>query len=79
MARKWRRELPLRRPTNPRQLRYVVAIALTYRRYGLPLADLVAEGNFGLVHAVSKFDPEQGKRVRNLRRLLDPGVHAQLP
>ncbi len=43
-------------------LRYVVAIALTYRRYGLPLADLVAEGNFGLVHAVSKFNPDRGTR-----------------
>jgi len=43
-------------------LRYVVAIALTYRRYGLPLADLIAEGNFGLVHAVSKFNPDRGTR-----------------
>ncbi len=43
-------------------LRYVVAIALTYRRYGLPLAELVAEGNFGLVHAVGKFNPERGTR-----------------
>jgi len=43
-------------------LRYVVAIALTYRRYGLPLGDLIAEGNFGLVHAVSKFNPERGTR-----------------
>jgi RNA polymerase sigma-32 factor len=43
-------------------LRYVVAIALTYRRYGLPLADLVAEGNFGLVHAVGKYNPERGTR-----------------
>ncbi|MCU0689916.1 MAG: RNA polymerase factor sigma-32 [Polyangiaceae bacterium] len=43
-------------------LRYVVAIAITYRRYGLPLADLIAEGNFGLVHAVSKFNPERGTR-----------------
>jgi len=43
-------------------LRYVVAIALTYRRYGLPLAELIAEGNFGLVHAVSKFNPERGTR-----------------
>ena len=43
-------------------LRYVIAIALTYRRYGLPLADLVAEGNFGLVHAVSKFNPDRGTR-----------------
>ena len=43
-------------------MRYVVAIALTYRRYGLPLADLIAEGNFGLVHAVSKFNPDRGTR-----------------
>jgi RNA polymerase sigma-32 factor len=43
-------------------LRYVVAIALTYRRYGLPLADLIAEGNFGLVHAVGKFNPDRGTR-----------------
>ena len=43
-------------------LRYVVAIALTYRRYGLSLSDLVAEGNFGIVHAVRKFDPDRGTR-----------------
>lgn len=43
-------------------LRYVVAIALTYRRYGLRLADLIAEGNVGLVTAVRKFDPERGTR-----------------
>jgi RNA polymerase sigma-32 factor len=43
-------------------LRYVVAIALKYRRYGLPLADLIAEGNFGLVHALTKFEPERGNR-----------------
>lgn len=43
-------------------LRYVVAIALTYRRYGLPLADLIAEGNFGLVHAISKYNPDRGTR-----------------
>jgi RNA polymerase sigma-32 factor len=43
-------------------LRYVVAIALTYRRYGLALSDLVAEGNFGMVHALRKFDPERGTR-----------------
>jgi RNA polymerase sigma-32 factor len=43
-------------------LRYVIAIALKYRRYGLPLADLIAEGNFGLVHALTKFEPERGNR-----------------
>lgn len=43
-------------------LRYVVAIALKYRRYGLPLSELIAEGNFGIVHALTKFDPERGNR-----------------
>lgn len=43
-------------------LRHVVAIALKYRRYGLPVADLVAEGNFGIVHALTKYEPERGTR-----------------
>jgi len=43
-------------------LRAVVAISLKYRRYGLPLSELIAEGNFGLVHALSKFEPERGNR-----------------
>lgn len=43
-------------------LRYVVAIAITYRRYGLSLSDLIAEGNFGIVHAIRKFDPDRGTR-----------------
>jgi len=43
-------------------LRYVVAIALKYRRYGLPLSELIAEGNFGVVHALGKFEPERGNR-----------------
>lgn len=43
-------------------LRYVVAIAVTYRRYDLRLADLIAEGNVGLVTAVKKFDPDKGTR-----------------
>lgn len=43
-------------------LRYVVAIALRYRRYGLPLSELIAEGNFGMVHALAKFEPARGNR-----------------
>jgi len=43
-------------------LRYVVAIALKYRRYGLPLSELIAEGNFGIVHALTKFDAARGNR-----------------
>jgi RNA polymerase sigma-32 factor len=40
----------------------VVAIALKYRRYGIPLAELIAEGNFGVVHALAKFEPARGTR-----------------
>ncbi len=43
-------------------LRYVVAIAVKYRRYGLPLSELIAEGNFGIVHALTKFEPARGNR-----------------
>ena len=43
-------------------LRYVVAIAINYRRYRVRLADLVSEGNVGLMTALAKFDPERGTR-----------------
>jgi len=43
-------------------LRFVLAIAFKYHRYGVPLAELVAEGNFGLVHALQKFDTGRGTR-----------------
>ena len=43
-------------------LRYVVAIALKYRRYRTSLADLIAEGNHGLLHALDKFEPDRGNR-----------------
>src|SRR5260370_6657022 len=43
-------------------LRYVVAIALSYRRYGIRVADLISEGNVGLMTALKKFDPDRGTR-----------------
>jgi RNA polymerase sigma-32 factor len=43
-------------------LRYVIAIGLQYRRYGVKLGDLIAEGSVGLVTAVRKFDPHRGTR-----------------
>ena len=43
-------------------LRYVVPIALGYRRYGVRLADLISEGNVGLMTALLKFDPSRGTR-----------------
>lgn len=43
-------------------LRFVVAVALQYRRYGLRLGDLIAEGNLGLMIAAKKFDADRGTR-----------------
>ena len=43
-------------------LRLVVKIARRYINRGLPLLDLIEEGNLGLIHAVKKFDPERGLR-----------------
>ena len=44
-------------------LRLVAKIAMGYRGYGLPVADLISEGNIGLMKAVKKFEPERGFRL----------------
>src|SRR5689334_4665309 len=44
-------------------LPFVMTIALEYRRWGLPLEDLVQEGNIGLLKAAERFDPERGCRL----------------
>ena len=44
-------------------LRLVAKIALGYRGYGLPLEDVIGEGNIGLMKAVKRFDPERGFRL----------------
>jgi len=44
-------------------LRFVVKIAYEYRNYKVKLADLIQEGNIGLMHAVKKFDPYKGYRL----------------
>ena len=54
-------------------LRLVVAVARNYLGYGLPHADLIQEGNIGLMKAVKRFDPERGVRLGVVRPALDTG------
>lgn len=44
-------------------LRLVAKIAMGYRGYGLPISEVISEGNVGLMQAVKKFDPERGFRL----------------
>ena len=44
-------------------LRLVAKIAMGYRGYGLPLADLISEGNVGIMQAVKRFDPDRGFKL----------------
>lgn len=44
-------------------LRLVAKMAMGYRGYGLPVAEVISEGNIGLMQAVKKFDPEKGFRL----------------
>lgn len=64
-ARRWQREgdreAAYRLVTS--HLRLVAKIAMRYRGYGLPIADIVSEGNVGLMQAVRRFDPERGIRL----------------
>jgi RNA polymerase sigma-32 factor len=44
-------------------LRLVAKIAMSFRGYGLPITDIISEGNFGLMQAVNRFDPDRGFRL----------------
>ena len=44
-------------------LRLVAKIAMGYRGYGLPIGDVISEGNIGLMHAVKRFDPDRGFKL----------------
>ena len=44
-------------------LRLVAKIAMGYRGYGLPLSELISEGNVGMIQAVKRFDPDRGFRL----------------
>lgn len=44
-------------------LRLVARIAMGYRGYGLPISELISEGNLGMMQAVKRFDPDRGFRL----------------
>src|SRR6201994_1859343 len=44
-------------------LRLVAKIAMGYRGYGLPISEVISEGNIGLMHAVKRFEPDKGFRL----------------
>ena len=44
-------------------LRLVAKIAMGYRGYGLPIGDVISEGNIGLMHAVKRYDPDKGFKL----------------
>ncbi len=65
LARRWRQhdDVDAAHKLVTSHLRLVAKIAMNYRGYGLPVADLVSEGNIGLMKAVKKFEPERGFRL----------------
>ncbi|KKQ72176.1 MAG: RNA polymerase sigma-b factor, RNA polymerase sigma-32 factor [Candidatus Peregrinibacteria bacterium GW2011_GWC2_39_14] len=54
-----RTDMRLRNQLVQANLRFVVKIAMKYRKYGFPIADIVQEGNIGLMKAVDRFDPDR--------------------
>jgi RNA polymerase sigma factor (sigma-70 family) len=44
-------------------LRLVVKVAMGYRGYGLPISEVISEGNVGLMQSVKRFEPEKGFRL----------------
>src|SRR5436305_10385274 len=65
LGRRWRQQedVDAARELVLSHLRLVVAISRRYLGYGLPQADLIQEGNVGLMKAVRRFDPERGVRL----------------
>ena len=65
LARSWknRGDLKSAQKLITSHLRLVAKIAMGYRGYGLPVSEMVSEGNIGLMQAVKKFEPERGFRL----------------
>lgn len=65
LAKRWREhgDLSAAHRLVTSHLRLVAKIAMGYRGYGLPLAELISEGNVGMMQAVKRFDPDKGFRL----------------
>jgi RNA polymerase sigma-32 factor len=65
LTRRWRdtQDVDAAQQLVTSHLRLVAKIAMGYRGYGLPVAELVSEGNVGMIQAVKRFDPERGFRL----------------
>jgi len=65
LAKRWREkeDLDAAHKLVTSHLRLVAKIAMGYRGYGLPISELVSEGNVGMMQAVKRFDPERGFRL----------------
>ena len=59
----YQKDLEAARQLIMSSLRYVVPIARSYKGYGLPLGDIIQEGNIGLMKAVKRFNPEENVRL----------------
>jgi RNA polymerase sigma-32 factor len=70
LSRRWRKDQDdnAAKQLVASHLRLVAKIAFRYRGYGLPLSDLISEGNVGMMHAVRRFDPEFGFRLASYAR-----------
>ena len=65
LAKRWREhdDIDAAHQLVTSHLRLVAKIAMGYRGYGLPLGELISEGNLGMMQAVKRFDPERGFRL----------------
>jgi RNA polymerase sigma-32 factor len=65
LAKRWREDddLEAAHKLVTSHLRLVAKIAMGYRGYGLPVSELISEGNVGMMQAVKRFDPERGFRL----------------
>jgi DNA-directed RNA polymerase sigma subunit (sigma70/sigma32) len=60
-------------------LRLVARLATGYRGYGLPISELILEGNVDLMQAIKRFEPEKGFRLSKCGTIVKSGIsrHAQ--